>query len=186
MHISEQKEQLRQAMKERLERLSEKDRRTESQAICHRLEALTKSMTRICAYYPLVSEPDIRPFLEICLARNQEVYLPVFDGKLLFRRATTLKGLRPGALQIPEPGSENEELSETPDIMIVPGRAFDNDGNRLGRGAGGYDIWLKTHKPKTLVGVCFECQRVDAVPMEAHDERMNAVISARSPVPELS
>ncbi len=181
MHVAEAKEQLRQAMKERLERLSEKDRRTESQSVCTNLKRATETAATICAYYPLLTEPDILPFLEHCLQAGKRVYVPAFENALVFRRLRSLSELKPGALRIPEPPADAEQLVGSPDVVIVPGRAYDAQGGRLGRGAGGYDIWLKNlraPRPRVL-GVCFTCQMVHAVPVEEHDQRMDAVITAR-------
>ncbi|MFA7682254.1 MAG: 5-formyltetrahydrofolate cyclo-ligase, partial [Candidatus Peribacteraceae bacterium] len=69
------------------------------------------------------------------------------------------------------------------DCALIPGRAFDRDGNRLGRGNGSYDHWIReqrTANPQTKIwGIAFECQIVPIVPTEEHDERVDALITAR-------
>ncbi len=65
------------------------------------------------------------------------------------------------------------------DLVIVPGMAFDKNGNRLGRGKGYYDKLLsriKAHK----VGLCFDFQMVNSVPTQPHDIRMDEVIHSAS------
>ncbi|MDR2474020.1 MAG: 5-formyltetrahydrofolate cyclo-ligase [Tannerella sp.] len=62
------------------------------------------------------------------------------------------------------------------DLFVVPGLAFDYSGNRLGRGGGYYDRLLaRTDKP--VFSICFDCQLLDAVPVEPHDCRVAKVIT---------
>ena len=68
-----------------------------------------------------------------------------------------------------------------PDMIIVPGLAFDRAGNRLGRGGGFYDAYLRNfHGPK--VGICKQMQLVDELPIEEHDVRVDFVITENSTV----
>lgn len=62
------------------------------------------------------------------------------------------------------------------DLVVVPGMAFDKEGNRLGRGRGYYDKFL-TKVDAHKVGVCFPFQLVDHVPHDEHDIRMDEVIT---------
>ena len=63
-------------------------------------------------------------------------------------------------------------------VVVVPGLAFDASGGRLGHGAGHFDRLLA--KGDALrVGLCFENRLVKAVPMEAHDIRMDVVITEK-------
>jgi 5-formyltetrahydrofolate cyclo-ligase len=68
-------------------------------------------------------------------------------------------------------------------VAVVPGRAFSRDGHRMGRGNGGYDYWIaaqRKRRPDTrFIGVCFDCQLVQDVPMEAHDQPVDMVVTSR-------
>ncbi len=85
--------------------------------------------------------------------------------------------------RILEPRDDAPLSEETIDIAIIPGRAFTAKGERMGRGNGGYDIWISAQKkrsPSTLyIGVCFDCQIVQELPMETHDEIVDVVVTAR-------
>lgn len=67
--------------------------------------------------------------------------------------------------------------------MIVPGCAFTKSGHRLGYGKGYYDCYLNRYK-KTLnslpvtIGICFNQQILDQIPMESHDVVINKVITS--------
>ncbi|HUC07406.1 MAG TPA: 5-formyltetrahydrofolate cyclo-ligase, partial [Solirubrobacterales bacterium] len=66
-------------------------------------------------------------------------------------------------------------LSEI-DLFVVPARAVDANGHRLGRGKGYYDATLAAASPKARrVCLVFDQQIVDLVPTEPHDARMDAI-----------
>ena len=150
------------------------------------LEKIPEGST-VCAYFPLKSEVDIQLLLKELLTRGDTVYLPVFAGadkKMIYRQAENLHHLPPGEFTIPEPPTDANELGDKAvDIVLVPGRAFDRNGNRLGRGSGGYDTWLNWYKEKhpetPLWGTCLQCQLVDTVPTETHDVPMDVVATAQ-------
>ena len=185
MDLRAEKQRLHESIRERLKQLPNADRVRESRSLCKRLlEMIPADAQTLCLFMPIRDEVDVRPVVETLLKEGRNVYLPAFEKTLVFRRADDLSALIPSALHIPEPPAEAERLDpQTVDLVIVPGRAFDRSGNRLGRGNGGYDRWIRAQRsanPKTLYwGVCFECQLVNLVPMEPHDERVDAVITAR-------
>jgi 5-formyltetrahydrofolate cyclo-ligase len=62
-------------------------------------------------------------------------------------------------------------------LILVPGRAFDNAGNRLGRGGGYYDRFIARLNGPRLVALAFDCQVVTAVPHEAHDRPVDMILT---------
>lgn len=186
MDLSAQKARLREAIKERMARLRPQDRQAESRSLCRRvLEHLPADVKTVAAYYPMPSEADIVPLLEELLRRGIAVYLPRAEGRaFLYRRMESLAALKPGTLRIPEPAGDAEVLEEPAlDVALIPGAAFDRDCNRLGRGNGGYDIWLeklRRENPSAKVwGIALDPQLTNEVPMQPHDQRMDAVITPR-------
>src|SRR3989344_5318668 len=175
MHLSDQKSQLRTSIDERLKHLKENERSAESRSLCRRLTEGIPEGTPICAFFPMRSEPDITPFLEEVLHRKDPLYLPCFDGTLVFRKADDLSKLVRGKLGTLEPSRAASQLvtsNQQPVTILIPGRPFDAKGNRLGRGNGGYDKWIAAQRekgvPMQLIGVALECQIVDSVPVESH------------------
>ncbi len=77
-----------------------------------------------------------------------------------------------GALQ---PGDDAAEL--VPEVAFVPLLGFTAGGDRLGQGGGHYDRWLAAHPGVTALGLAWDCQLVDALPLEPHDRMMDAVIT---------
>ena len=63
-------------------------------------------------------------------------------------------------------------------LAIIPAVGFDVHGNRLGRGGGFYDRLLSKLKcPK--IGVCFDLQIVDSLPVEAHDAKVDLIVTEK-------
>ena len=63
-----------------------------------------------------------------------------------------------------------------PDLILVPGLAFDPTGARLGRNRGYYDRFLAKTPAKTL-GLAFAFQILPHVPMEPHDIHLRAILT---------
>ena len=92
------------------------------------------------------------------------------------RRVTALSQLVPGAYGLPEPGGDCPEIApEAIDVVLVPGTAFDAGGGRIGQGGGYYDRFLPGTRAYRI-GVCHDFALLGSVPMQAHDQRMDAVV----------
>jgi 5,10-methenyltetrahydrofolate synthetase len=186
MHIRDEKEHLRQAIRERITRIPEHLRHAEGRSLCKQLiRMLPTEPAGIAAFFPVKDEPDLRPLLTEILARGHRLYLPRFEDKrMVFRQVTDLAQLGTGTFGIPEPPRESPLLDPADlSLVFVPGRAFTKSGLRLGRGNGGFDIWIRTQRalnPATrYLGLALDCQIVNDLLFEPHDERMDGVVTAR-------
>ena len=64
------------------------------------------------------------------------------------------------------------------DVVIVPGVAFTPSGDRLGQGGGWYDRFLAGVRPSCItIGVGFEPQLLDEIPLEDHDLRLDLIVT---------
>ena len=133
------------------------------------------------AYYPVGSEPDIRPVLEEALRQGKRVYLPrcIPESKeMAFHQIASLEGLKPGAHGIPEPENSNYALRITNyELSLVPGLAFDRAGFRLGYGGGYYDRFLARHDHLRTMGVCYAAMLREFLPKNATDIAVERVIT---------
>lgn len=187
MDIATEKQRLRDAMKERLLHIPERARQTESRLLCRRLQELFQNPPPVlAAFFPLTSEPDIRPFLRYVLAKGTQLYLPAADSNTPFslRRVEDLANLATGEWNIPQPPPAAQPLDPLRlTHALIPGRAFDRAGWRIGRGRAGYDLWMREQRaqnPRTVFwGIAFECQILPAVPHADHDERVDGITTAR-------
>ncbi|MEP3051218.1 MAG: 5-formyltetrahydrofolate cyclo-ligase [Erythrobacter sp.] len=64
-----------------------------------------------------------------------------------------------------------------PDILIVPLIGFTSDGDRLGQGRGHYDRWLESHPGRLAIGLAWDTQLCESLPVEAHDVALDAIIT---------
>jgi 5-formyltetrahydrofolate cyclo-ligase len=85
-----------------------------------------------------------------------------------------------GAYGIKEPEATWPMVAEAEiDLVVVPGVAFDGQGNRLGYGGGYYDRLLPTLRlanPRVrLVGLAYGFQVVEHLPSDPHDIAMDDV-----------
>jgi 5-formyltetrahydrofolate cyclo-ligase len=88
------------------------------------------------------------------------------------------EGIAPGRHGLREPVGGTVIDPKDLGVVIVPGLAFDERGNRLGRGGGFYDRFLAT-TPAFRIGVCFEVQLASSVPAGPLDVPMDAVVTER-------
>ena len=183
--VAEQKQQLRDAIVERIEHTPKEQRDAEGKSISRRLLEEIPTGSTVLAYWALKTEPSVRLCIETLLKRGDPVYLPCFtDLRTTCRQLQRIEDLQPGPIKIYEPPNDAPILdSATLDIALIPGRAFDHSMHRLGRGAGGFDRWIakqRTANPGTrFLGVCFESQLLREIPHEDHDKNMDGVVTAR-------
>ncbi len=157
-------------------------RAEKSQAIVAALRAHPKFAIsrRIAIFSPIATEPDVESLWERTL--HHFCYPRIVEGALEFVDVPRLD-----ALQRSHWHAEIRELHD-PDarviapadveIILTPGLAFTKRGDRLGRGGGYYDRYLASMPATTLkFGVCFHQQIVDLLPMDAHDQRVDAVVT---------
>jgi 5-formyltetrahydrofolate cyclo-ligase len=163
-------------MRERLKMLSPNERHLRSLRICEQLQPLFPGKRIIALFAPTLTEPDLDLLWDLGLPGSHLVSYPRCEGgTLTFRPILTLSELVPGRFGIREPVA-GPNLAQL-DLIVVPGLAFTAEGSRLGRGAGFYDRFLSTiHATTVKIGVCFEFQRISALPHESHDVKMDVVV----------
>jgi 5-formyltetrahydrofolate cyclo-ligase len=130
-------------------------------------------------YLPMRFEIDPEPIARRLRAVGVGIFLPVVverDGALAFRAEGGPLAPDAAGLPAPCPGAAERD----PDLVILPLLAFDGDGYRLGWGGGYYDrtlLGLRARGRVLAVGLAFEGQKVEKVPREAHDQRLDAVVT---------
>lgn len=138
---------------------------------------LFQSSETIMAYWSMDDEVFTHDFI-LKYYKQKQIILPVVKGDtLVLKKFTGLSDLEKGeAYGINEPKGDVYEAIENIDMIIVPGVAFDNNNNRLGRGKAYYDKLLKESK-SYKVGVCFDFQLIEEVPVDEYDIKMDLIIS---------
>ena len=132
----------------------------------------------VLAYWSMDDEVYTHDFVNKW-AGSKTLLLPCVKGdELELRYFDGAERVQPGeGYAIPEPVGELFTDWGKIDLILVPGVAFDKSGNRLGRGKGYYDKVLKQTEAYKL-GVCFDFQLVERVPVEPHDVKMDRVVAS--------
>jgi 5-formyltetrahydrofolate cyclo-ligase len=171
--------------------LSPQEIERKSSAICRRIirSPEYRASSRIALY--LSNDNEVKPeqLFPAAWKLNKAFYLPILKPKpltgLWFGLYKAKRQLILNRFSIPEPPLSQKIITPawTLDIAFVPLVAFDPQGNRLGMGGGFYDrtfSYLRRQqqlKKPRLIGLAFECQKVDQLPNQAWDVPLDGVIT---------
>ncbi|MCW8130612.1 MAG: 5-formyltetrahydrofolate cyclo-ligase [Planctomycetota bacterium] len=143
-----------------------------------------KNARTVMVYHSDATEVSTHEVVLACLNEGKRVSLPrTPKGTRTMQVREILDVSRD--LETSRFGTFKEPLGNLPtialehiDLVVVPGRAFDAHGNRLGRGAGYYDRFFAKKGVRAFsVSLAFDCQIVDEVPCEPHDVRMKMIVT---------
>jgi len=129
----------------------------------------------VLAYMPIRGEVDVTPLTQQALADGKTLLLPKCapgNTLCLYRVQNLTDDLEAGAYNIPEPKESLEQMPfAAPDLIIVPGLAFDEQGMRVGYGKGYYDRLLAGVRPDCCtVAVAYEFQLLAHIPAGKQDK----------------
>ena len=164
--------------------MTQQERRDENEAICTQLLSIASVAVAktILAYLPLPDEVDLCPLLTRWIQEQRTVCVPLVSWDDHQMCAGHLTSLEDAALVetrhgVREPQKRILVPEDTIDVMLVPGVGFDASGWRLGRGGGYYDRFLALKRPATVIGVAFDCQILQSVTREEHDQCMDIILT---------
>lgn len=175
-----EKEDIRRKVKNLRSMLLDAEKEKAAEAVFSKLEETAAFLLadHIMMYHSLEDELSTIKFLAKW-KNKKHFYLPRVNGVNLDILPYDESRLELGAFHIEEPTGNNTIDPENIELIVVPAVAYDRSGNRLGRGKGFYDRLLKTTKA-TKIGVGYEFQMVDEIPVEPHDVKMDMVITQNS------
>lgn len=177
--IDKQKQEIRKQIRKQKEKYSPEQKKKKSQMIFKKIEELElfSSADIVMAYWSMDDEVYTHDFIQKYLGQKR-IILPVVKGDVLilkeFKGITNM--ITGESYGISEPDGEEFLEIQKIDIILVPGVAFDQTKNRLGRGKAYYDKLLKESNA-SKIGICFDFQMIDSVPVDEHDIKMDLVIT---------
>lgn len=183
----------RQQMRAKLRQLGPDARRLASEAIVERLLPRIVEVPvheKILVYAALSSEPDVsglmkkRPDLKFVYPRVVTGDRPVLE---LYAVSDLARDAEQGAFGVLEPVPERCQRVDPQELacVLVPGMAFSPRGARLGKGGGYYDALLgHLGRPAMTIGVCFDFQMLQEIPLEPHDQLVDGVVTEARSFPE--
>ncbi len=167
--------------------LDVQERFAASAAICERFirSRCFSSARNIACYLPLYDEVDPRAIIERAWRANKRVFVPLMgpNRHMRFIELRPDTDIRQNEFGIWEPQNGAEISPRNLDVVVTPTVAFDNYCHRIGMGGGYYDrafAFLKHRShwlsPK-LIGVAFNCQRVEKISASSWDIRLYQIIT---------
>jgi 5-formyltetrahydrofolate cyclo-ligase len=182
--IDQLKTDLRKSAFARRDALPAADRQAAAEAIAARPFPIAINPGAIVSgFSPLKTEINPLPLMRKLAEAGATLALPVVVGRgkpLTMRSYAFGQQLNEGVWGIREPKDDAPEVD--PDILIVPLAAFDRRGNRIGYGAGYYDMTiarLRSIKPVVAVGIAYAAQEVPEVPITDRDAPLDLVLTER-------
>ena len=182
--ITEQKSALRASVLALRDAMPAASRLAAAEAIAARgLPVEVKPGAIVSGFMPMKTEINPLPLLRRLADAGALLALPCIDGRgkpLIMRAWAFGDEFKAGQWGIREPLPEAPEAA--PDIVLVPLACFDRAGNRIGYGAGYYDMTLhalRARKSVIAIGIAFAAQEIPHVPATERDERLNFVLTEK-------
>ncbi len=182
--VTHHKSSIRATIRSQAAGLSEPDIVSRSERVIHRLGQLTVfgSAVNLLVYVSTGHEVKTHGLIRSLLARGRRVSVPYYHTVSRQYMAFEIRDfdtdLHPGRYGILEPRPEPSHVmgADRFDVVLAPGLAFDLDGHRLGRGTGYFDrILNRIHGAR--IGLAFDFQIVEDVPVDAHDAAMDYIVT---------
>jgi 5-formyltetrahydrofolate cyclo-ligase len=137
-------------------------------------------------YVATRSEVQTEEIIKMSIKTGKNVFVPIILPECLNLAPSKIfdfdTELEKGKKGILEPKKEYYRLfpPENIDLIIIPGVAFDLSGNRIGRGFGYYDNFLrKVRSSAKIVALAFEIQIVKKIPNDKNDIPVHRIITEK-------
>jgi 5-formyltetrahydrofolate cyclo-ligase len=182
--VQEAKRVIRQRILKLLRNQEEESKHKKSLVILNKLFSIPEfqGAKTILFYASFAGEVDTFEMIQQALEIGKQIALPIVKEKernIIPALINNLeKDLECGKYGIKQPKEDAKFVDlDKIDMVVVPGVAFDKQNNRLGRGEGYYDRFLKKLSPNSYsVGLAFDFQVVDSLPVSETDIAVSRVI----------
>ena len=140
--------------------------------------AQIKQARSVFVYVSVGNEVQTHGLIEHLLQRGKVVAAPlvVRPGVMEPHQIDSLDDLAPGRFNIPEP-TTGRRYDAAIDVCIVPGVAFTEQGDRLGKSGGYFDRFLAVLSSTVSIGLCYEAQLIEALPTDADDRPVQIIVT---------
>ena len=168
--------------------LGARERQEKSRAAMQNFWSLPeiKHWSTLFVYVNFRSELETLELIQSCLSKGKRVAIPLVEASTVSMIPLLIqdpeKDLVAGYYGIPEPDPEKSlrVAAREIDAVVIPGSVFDIHGGRLGYGGGYYDRFLVNDAPRAKrIGLAFEMQVVEKVPVQPHDQPLDILITEK-------
>ena len=182
--MSEEKGAIRRKMLDRRDSLSAIEILERSNRVIENLRSVDdfSGAEVVMSYISFGTEVNTHGLIRSLMGKKVVLVPVVTDkekGEMVLSELRDWKELSSGAYGILEPREVRERDAGDVDISVVPGIAFDRQGNRIGYGGGYYDRLLKRIGGKK-VGIAYDFQILDSIPVEAHDTGVDMIVTDKN------
>lgn len=186
--LDDEKQRLREDVLVRRKRLTTAQRVLRSADILQKLFEIdaVHAANWIQFYVSFGSEVETTGMIAHALSLGKRIAVPRMEPgskKLLLSELKDPVGeLVPGPAGFPEPKTSAFRAVEIEaiELFVIPGIAFDEQGNRLGRGDGCYDRLLAPVAGRIpVLAPAFELQIVETVPSSGHDVKVDRIVTEK-------
>ena len=177
-----EKNEIRNWIKEQRKTLDSATEHVWNEVICQKLLNLSEIRQAFCVYCYASFHGDAGTwkFMEALLNQGKYIAVPKVTGKQIeFYAISGKKDLEEGVMGIMEPKSTCLKICDPDAPVIVPGIAFDREGNRLGYGGGYYDRFFEREPSHLRFAIAYDFQLLDHIPAEPHDKRVDRIITPK-------
>lgn len=182
------KRSLRDQLRCQLQDIAPEEVRRHSRLAVDRLmstEAFATAET-LMLYMPIACEVDLTALMLRCFQESRTICVPRVDWDHHRMWPVQIHRFDDKSFQMDRYGLRMPDPSDPPappeaiDLAVIPGLGFDVRGYRLGRGGGYYDRFLSLPAfGGRKMGLCFDQQIIDRVPVAEHDVRMDLIVTDR-------
>ncbi len=172
---------LRQEIKKKKELISQKYKTESSEKIADTVihsQGFLQAQS-IFVYISSPHEPDTKAIIKTALTLGKTVYVPkcISRGYMIPVQIYENTTFTSGYMGITEPAEYNENISPAQiDLSVIPCVSASPACDRLGHGAGFYDIFLEKIKTEKIC-LCFHTLLSDFIPTDENDIKMDMVIT---------
>ena len=176
------KDEIRKQILEKRSNLSLEEVDKKSELIIENLTPYLKNAQNIMIFIDMKNEVRITKLIELYPEKN------FFISKIVNSKNREMKINKYNENELVlhkfgyyESSSDDFYDEKILDIVIVPALAFDFSKNGIGFGGGYYDTFLNKVRGKNkntlFIGVCYDFQMIEEVPIEGHDITLDLVIN---------
>ncbi len=176
------KDKIRKQILEKRSNLSLEEVNKKSELIIENLAPYLKNAQNIMIFMDMKNEVRITKLIELYPEKN------FFISKIVNSKNREMKINKYNENELVlhkfgyyESSSDDFYDEKILDIVVVPALAFDSSKNRIGFGGGYYDTFLNKVREKNkntlFIGVCYDFQMIEEVPIEGHDITLDLVIN---------
>ena len=175
------KKELRQKIRLQKREMTEEQIQTASEKLGELFAAspLYQQAKTIYGYLPYNQEVRTVPMLQRALDEGKRVAVPkCYGDEMRFIFLDDLSQVESGYCGIPEPIADGPVADDPTALVLMPGLAFTERGERMGYGGGFYDRFLAAEPNHPTLALCYAFQMVEHIPTEEFDIPVDCVLWA--------